>query len=84
MMVNYYMLNVLVLDREKAFRKVNEILHDFASHIKLRVGYPVPDENISIIFLILKTDNDTMGALSGKLGQIEGVKVKSTLIRKGE
>jgi len=78
------MLNILVMNRESAYKIVNEILHEFAQHIRLRVGYPVPEENISIIFLVLKTDNDTAGALSGKLGQINSVKVKMSLIRKGE
>ena len=82
--MNYYVLNVLVLDRGKVYRKVNELLHDFADHIRLRVGYPLPERDEAIIFLVLETDNDTVGALSGKLGQIEGVKVKSTLVKKGE
>ena len=81
--MNYYVLNILILNREISYRRVNEILHEFASHIRLRVGYPVPEDDIAIIFLVLKTDNDTLGALSGRLGQVEGVKVKSTLIRKG-
>jgi len=61
---------------------VNEILHEFAEHIRLRVGFPVVEENMAIIFVVLKTDNDTVGALSGRLGQVEGVKVKTTLIKK--
>ncbi len=81
--MNWYMLNILVEDREGSYKKVNEILHEYANIIKLRVGYPVPEENIAIIFLVLKTDNDTLGAFSGKLGQVEGVRVKSTLIKRG-
>ncbi len=75
-------MNILVLNREIAYRSVNEILHEFAEHIRLRVGFPVVEENMAIIFVVLKTDNDTVGALSGRLGQVEGVKVKTTLIRK--
>lgn len=75
-------MNILVLNREIAYRSVNEILHEFAEHIRLRVGFPVMEENMAIIFVVLKTDNDTVGALSGRLGQVEGVKVKTTLIKK--
>ena len=77
-------MNILVLNREKAYRYVNEILHEFAKHIRLRVGFPVMEEDVAIIFVVLKTDNDTVGALSGRLGQVEGVKVKTTLIKKEE
>jgi len=80
--MNYYVMNILVLNREIAYRSVNEILHEFAEHIRLRVGFPVVEENMAIIFVVLKTDNDTVGALSGRLGQVEGVKVKTTLIKK--
>ena len=80
--MNYYVMNILVLNRETAYRSVNEILHEFAEHIRLRVGFPILEENVAIIFVVLKTDNDTVGALSGRLGQVEGVRVKTTLIKK--
>jgi len=78
----FYVLTVLVEDRERAYRDVNELLHQFAEDICLRVGYPVKEENIAIIFLVLKTDNDTIGALSGKLGQIPGVRVKTVPLKR--
>ncbi len=78
----FYVLTVLVEDRERAYRDVNELLHQFAEDICLRVGYPVKEENVAIIFLVLKTDNDTIGALSGKLGQIPGVRVKTVPLKR--
>jgi putative iron-only hydrogenase system regulator len=74
------MIDIIVTDRDMAYSKVNELLHQYSNIIKLRVGYPVPDENIAIVFLIVKTSNDVVGALTGKLGQIKGVKVKSVAI----
>ncbi|MGB9614300.1 MAG: TM1266 family iron-only hydrogenase system putative regulator [Fervidobacterium sp.] len=76
----YYMIDIIVTDRDMAYSKVNKLLHQYSNIIKLRVGYPVPDENIAIVFLIVKTSNDVVGALTGKLGQIKGVKVKSVAI----
>ncbi|WP_448376267.1 TM1266 family iron-only hydrogenase system putative regulator [Fervidobacterium sp.] len=76
----YYTVDIIVHDRENAYSKVNELLHQYAEIIKLRVGYPVPEENIAIVFLIVKTTNDTMGAFTGKLGNIKGVKVKSIAV----
>jgi len=73
----FYIVNIIVEDRQNAYRQVNELLHDFADVIKLRVGYPVPDENMAIILLILKATNDVIGSMSGKLGQVKGVKVKT-------
>jgi len=76
----YYTIDIIVHDRENAYSKVNELLHQYAGIIKLRVGYPVPDENIAIVFLIVKTTNDNIGAFTGKLGNIKGVKVKSIAV----
>ncbi len=70
-------MNIIVEDRQNAYRQVNELLHDFADVIKLRVGYPVLDENTAIIILIVKATNDAIGSMSGKLGQVKGIKVKT-------
>lgn len=75
------MINILVENRQDAYKQVNELLHDFADVIRLRVGYPVPDENIAIILLVVKANNDMMGSFSGKLGQIKGVKVKTVPVK---
>jgi putative iron-only hydrogenase system regulator len=77
----FYIVNIIVEDRQNAYRQVNELLHDFADVIKLRVGYPVPDENMAIILLIVKTTNDVIGSMSGKLGQVKGVKVKTVPLK---
>lgn len=75
------MINILVENRQDAYKQVNELLHDFADVIRLRVGYPIPDENIAIILLVVKANNDMMGSFSGKLGQIKGVKVKTVPVK---
>ncbi len=74
-------VTITVHDREKSFQQVSTILHDLADSIMLRVGYPMPDQNISIIFIIIKLTNDELGAFTGKLGQIQSVNVKSTSLK---
>lgn len=80
-MERFYIVNIIVEDRQNAYRQVNELLHDFADVIRLRVGYPVPDENMAIILLIVKTTNDVIGSMSGKLGQVKGVRVKTVPLK---
>lgn len=80
-MERFYIVNIIVEDRQNAYRQVNELLHDFADVIRLRVGYPVPDENMAIILLIVKATNDVIGSMSGKLGQVKGVKVKTVPLK---
>jgi putative iron-only hydrogenase system regulator len=77
----YHTLCITVYDRDKAYRKVGELLHDFADAILLRVGYPVDNENAAIIFLILRMTGDEVGALSGRLGQLDSVNVKVSSLK---
>ena len=45
-----------------------------------RMGIPYKDRQISVISLILDGDTDTIGAMTGKLGAIDGVKSRVTLV----
>ena len=72
---------ITVFDRNFVYREVGELLHQHADNILLRVGYPMKDQNMAIIFLILKMSTDELGALTGKLGQIETVRVKSITLK---
>lgn len=77
----YHTITITVYDRNAAFQKVGELLHEYAEEIHVRVGYPVPNKNTAVIFIIVTLTNDELGALSGKLGQINSVKVKSTTLK---
>lgn len=81
-----HILTIIMEDRESAFHPVNELLHSYAPHILLRVGYPMRDLGVAVIFLIVELPIPEMGSFSGKLGQIKSVKVKVTTLKleKGE
>jgi len=75
---SYHNITITVYDKKNIYSKVNNLLHDIAENIILRVGYPFPDKDAAVIFIILKCSNDMLGAFTGKLGQLQEVKVKST------
>ncbi len=76
-----HIVTIVVEDIETAFNPVSELIHEFAPHVLMRVGYPMRDRNVSVIFLIMEADLDTLGSFSGKLGQIKSVKVKSMTLK---
>ncbi len=80
METKYHTLTISIYDRDTSYKSVSELLHNFADKIVLRTGYPIPDKNAAIIFIILVMTNDELGALSGKIGQISSVKVKATTL----
>jgi len=69
---------IRVTDRKMA-PSINEILSDHASIIICRQGFP--RDNHSIISLVIEGDTDTIGSLTGRLGKLEGIEVKSALLK---
>ncbi|HOP70281.1 MAG TPA: CopG family transcriptional regulator [Bacillota bacterium] len=44
-----------------------------------RMGIPYRDRGVSVIALIVDGDTDVLGAITGKLGGVPGVRVRSAL-----
>ena len=57
--------------------KINNLLHEYNQYIIGRMGVPYKDKHVSVISIIVDGPNDIIGALSGKLGIVEGVSVKA-------
>ncbi len=74
-------VGITIQDRLKQAENVNRILSSFGGLIVGRMGLPYREKNCSVITLIVDATTDELGALTGKLGSIEGVSVKSALIR---
>ncbi len=72
-------VGLIIEDREKNAATVNNLLSEFGDMILARTGVPCPERNCSAITLVVDTTTDQLGALTGKLGRISGVSVKSML-----
>lgn len=72
-------ITIIITDRTQS-KKVHNLLSEFGDKIIARLGVPYRERGINIISLILEANNDDMGALAGKLGQISGIKVKSLTV----
>ncbi len=74
-------VGLVVEDREQAAR-INQILSEFGDMIRGRIGVPDKETGIGVIGLIVEGSNDRIGAMTGKLGNVRGVQVKSALTTK--
>lgn len=72
-------VGILVQNRENASERVNHILSEYGNIIVGRMGIPYRERGVSVIALIVDGTTDDIGALTGKLGSIPGVKVKSAI-----
>ena len=75
-------VGIIIDDREKSAAVVNEILSQHAELILARTGLPNAKGNTSIITLVIDATTDELGVLTGKLGNIHGISVKSGLAKK--
>ena len=70
------LIGIIVEDSETP-EKLNRILHEYKNHIIGRMGLPYPEKNVSVISIVVCAENNVISALSGKLGMIKGVQVKT-------
>ncbi len=75
-------VGIIIDDRGKSAVVVNEILSQHAELILARTGLPNAKGNTSIITLVIDATTDELGVLTGKLGNISGISVKSGLAKK--
>ena len=72
-----------VLDEpEKCQQEFNNILVDFKSIIKGRMGIPFDKEGVSVICITVVADMDIINNLTGKLVKIPSVMVKTSVSKK--
>ncbi|MCL0059015.1 iron-only hydrogenase system regulator [Dehalococcoidia bacterium] len=70
---------IIIQDRKRTAPRVNEILSEFGEIIVARMGLPYHEKSCSVITIIVDATTDEFGALTGRLGLVEGVSVKSAL-----
>lgn len=69
----------ILLTKNEPVKQLNLLLSDFSDMVLARQGLPLRDKGINVISLVVEGSTDRIGALTGKLGRLEGCKVKSVL-----
>ncbi|MBP3937281.1 MAG: iron-only hydrogenase system regulator [Clostridia bacterium] len=69
-------MSIIVEDPDRV-AELNALLHDYGPYIIGRMGLPYREKNIHIISLAIDAPQDVTAALSGKVGALSGVSVKT-------
>ena len=69
-------MSIIVEDGEMA-QSVNQLLHEYGEYIIGRMGIPYRKRNVNIISVALDAPQNTIAALSGKIGALKGISVKT-------
>ena len=72
----------IIIEDTEAVEQVNSVLHKYGSIIIGRLGLPYRERGVSVISVIIDADPDEISALTGAIGKISGVSVKSAISKK--
>ena len=72
-------IGIIITGSRESAEEVNKILSLYGDIVVGRMGVPNKEEGIFTISVIVKGENEQISALSGKLGKIKNVKVKSAV-----
>lgn len=67
----------IIVEDKGASQTINSLLHEFGEYIVGRMGIPYKERGISVICVIIDAPGNITSALSGKLGQLNGVSTKT-------
>ena len=73
-------VSAILEDPEKCQQEFNEVVSSFRGSIKGRMGIPL--EGVSVISITVIGDLNEINSLTGKLGNIKGVMVKTAISKK--
>ncbi len=74
--------SVLILVRNKsATHELNSTISKFSEIVIGRQGLPLKSISYGIISLVLEGTTDEIGALTGQLGRIKGINLKSLVLK---
>ena len=72
----------IIVENPDAVSLINEILHSAAQFIIGRMGIPYRQKNISIISVVIDAQLNIISTVSGKLGKLSGITVKTAYSKK--
>lgn len=75
-------VGIVVENPQTIVDRVNKIISSHRNIVIGRMGIPRPEDEVGVIALIIEGTTDEVGALTGKLGNLPGVTVKSALTAK--
>lgn len=67
----------IIVEKMESVEELNAILHRYGDYIIGRMGIPYRKRGINIISIALDAPQNTISALAGKVGTLEGVSVKT-------
>lgn len=67
----------IIVENRDSTGELNQLLHQYGNYIIGRMGIPYREKGVSIISVAIDAPQDVTAALSGKIGRLPGISVKT-------
>ena len=67
----------IIVENPDSVEALNALLHTFSDYVIGRMGIPYRDKKIRIISVAVDAPQNEISALSGKIGKLSGVSIKT-------
>ncbi|MGE5628321.1 MAG: TM1266 family iron-only hydrogenase system putative regulator [Solirubrobacterales bacterium] len=75
-------LGIIIENPEDSQADFNRVVSDFKGIVRGRMGVPFDKEGLTVISIIVCGSLDEINSLTGKIGNIKGITVKTSLSKK--
>ena len=75
-------ISAILDDPKEVQSEFNELISQFKGLIKGRMGLPMPEHGVTVISITLLGELDEINTLTGKIGKLGGVQVKTSVSKK--
>ena len=67
----------IIVENTESVEALNALLHEYGEYIIGRMGLPYREKNISVVSVAIDAPMDIISTLSGKIGKLSGITVKT-------
>ena len=67
----------IIVENTDSVEQLNRLLHQNGQYIIGRMGLPYRDKKVHVVSIAIDAPQDVISALSGKIGKLDGVSVKT-------
>ncbi|MDD4048181.1 MAG: iron-only hydrogenase system regulator [Clostridia bacterium] len=75
-------IGAVLEEPQEAQTQFNQVVSEFKGIVRGRMGIPFEDVSVSVISIVVVATLDEINSFTGKLGNINGVNVKTSLSKK--
>ena len=72
----------IIVENPDSVEQLNHLLHEYGSFIVGRMGIPYEKKKVNIISVAIDAPQDIISALSGRIGRLNGIGVKTVYSNK--